>query len=156
MVRSFAILANLAILASSTQASPLDTLTSRDTTTTTTKKACLTNVKGVGSFSQHFKFNFTKLTNFPSSLAISEYGIQASPDDPEHPFDQYYNSTNVIVRKGRPLKMKVPGGQTEGPIQGAEFTTQVADVLYASVRTVAKISTVEGTCHGMLPVPNKR
>jgi hypothetical protein len=112
------------------------------------KKACVINVPGVGRFKQHVQYNFAKWTTFPPDLAISDYGITADPNDDEHPFDQFYNTTNVILKRGRPLQLRVPGGQTRGPIQGAEITTAYDDILYASVRTVAKVSKVAGTCHG--------
>ncbi|KEQ81332.1 concanavalin A-like lectin/glucanase [Aureobasidium pullulans EXF-150] len=84
----------------------------------------------------------------PLGLSISNYGITADPEDEEHPFDQFYGVKNVVLKRGRPLQLRVPGGQTQSPIQGAEFTTAYDDILFASVRTVAKVSNVAGTCHG--------
>jgi hypothetical protein len=115
----------------------------------TAKKSCMITVPGVGRFNQHVKYDFAKWTNFPQGLSISDYGIQADPNDDEHPFDQFYGPNNVILKRGRPLQLRVPGGQTKSPIQGAEITTAYDDVLYASVRTVAKVSSVPGTCHGL-------
>ncbi|KAG9945117.1 concanavalin A-like lectin/glucanase, partial [Aureobasidium melanogenum] len=103
---------------------------------------------GVGRFNQYVKYDFAKWTNFPQGLSISDYGITADPNDDEHPFDQFYGPNNVILKRGRPLQLRVPGGQTKSPIQGAEITTAYNDVLYASVRTVAKVSSVPGTCNG--------
>ncbi|CAD0081515.1 unnamed protein product, partial [Aureobasidium vineae] len=48
------------------------------------------------------------------------------------------------------LTLTVPGGQTTGPISTAQLATNYADILYASVRTVAKISNVPGTTHGFI------
>jgi hypothetical protein len=106
-------------------------------------------LNGVGRFNQYVKYDFAKWTSFPLGLSVSNYGIQADPEDDEHPFDQHYGPNNVILKRGRPLQLRVPGGQKKSPIQGAEFTTAYDDILYASVRTVAKVSAVPGTCHGM-------
>jgi len=137
----------LALLASSATATDLNT-TELLEERATAKKSCMTTVSGVGRFNQYVKYDFAKWTSFPLGLSISNYGITADPDDDEHPFDQYYGPNNVILKRGRPLQLRVPGGQTKSPIQGAEFTTAYDDILYASVRTVAKVSAVPGTCHG--------
>jgi len=138
----------LAVLASSATAADLNT-TKLLEERATAKKSCMTTVPGVGRFNQYVKYDFAKWTSFPLGLSISNYGITADPDDDEHPFDQYYGPNNVILKRGRPLQLRVPGGQTKSPIQGAEFTTAYDDILYASVRTVAKVSAVAGTCHGI-------
>jgi len=138
----------LAFLASCATATDLNT-TELLEERATAKRSCMTTVPGVGRFNQYVKYDFVKWTSFPLGLSISNYGITADPDDDEHPFDQYYGPNHVILKRGRPLQLRVPGGQTKSPIQGAEFTTAYDDILYASVRTVAKVSSVPGTCHGI-------
>ena len=139
------ILAFLASSSSATDSNATELLEER----ATAKKSCMTTLSGVGRFNQYVKYDFAKWSSFPLGLSISNYGITADPDDDEHPFDQYYGPNNVILKRGRPLQLRVPGGQTKSPIQGAEFTTAYDDILYASVRTVAKVSSVPGTCHGI-------
>jgi hypothetical protein len=138
----------LAFLASSAAAIDLNT-TGLLEERATAKKSCMTTLNGVGRFNQYVKYDFAKWSNFPLGLSISNYGIEADPEDDEHPFDQHYGPNNVILKRGRPLQLRVPGGQKKSPIQGAEFTTAYDDILYASVRTVAKVSSVPGTCHGI-------
>ncbi|KAI5200398.1 concanavalin A-like lectin/glucanase [Aureobasidium subglaciale] len=138
----------LAFLATSVTTSPINDTSLLDPRAATTEKSCMHTVPGVGRFNQYVKYNLADWSNFPLGLSISNYGITADPNDDEHPFDQYYGPGNVILKKGQPLKLRVPGGQKKSPIQGAEFTTAYDDVLFASVRTVAKVSAVPGTCHG--------
>lgn len=148
MTKLFGLSVILAFLASSTTAidqKETELLEER----ATAKKSCMITLPGVGRFNQYVKYDFAKWTNFPQGLSISDYGITADPNDDEHPFDQFYGPNNVILKRGRPLQLRVPGGQTKSPIQGAEITTAYNDVLYASVRTVAKVSSVPGTCNGM-------
>ena len=152
MTKLFGLSVILAFLASST------TATNRNETElleerATAKKSCMVTAPGVGRFNQYVKYDFAQWTHFPLGLSISNYGIQADPNDDEHPFDQYYGPNNVLLKKGRPLQLRVPGGQTKSPIQGAEITTAYDDILYASVRTVAKVSSVPGTCHGLWSYP---
>jgi hypothetical protein len=148
MTRLFGLSVILAFLASSSTATDLNT-TELLEERATAKKSCIITLNGVGRFNQYVKYDFAKWTSFPLGLSVSNYGIQADPEDDEHPFDQHYGPNNVILKRGRPLQLRVPGGQKKSPIQGAEFTTAYDDILYASVRTVAKVSAVPGTCHGM-------
>ncbi|KAF6217552.1 hypothetical protein HO133_006890 [Letharia lupina] len=73
--------------------------------------------------------------------SISTYTIGSSP------YTQLYTTSNVAVNS-ETLQLKVPGGQSASPILGAEVSTQDEDILYGSVRTTMKASTVAGTCHG--------
>ncbi len=99
-------------------------------------------VDGAGSFTHSQTFDFSALTSFPTNdLAISTDTIGSSP------FTQLYTTSNVAVAD-KSLQLKVPGGQTASPILGAEISTQHKDILYGSVRTTMKASTVPGTCHG--------
>lgn len=99
-------------------------------------------VDRVGSFTHSKTFDFSALTSVPSDdLVISTYPIGSSP------FTQLYTKSNVAVAS-KSLQLKVPGGQTTSPILGAEISTKDKDILYGSVRTTMKASTVAGTCHG--------
>ena len=99
-------------------------------------------VDGAGSFTHSQTFDFSALTSFPQEdLAISTDSIGSSP------FTQLYTTSNVAVAD-KSLQLKVPGGQSASPILGAEISTQQKDILYGSVRTTMKASTVAGTCHG--------
>lgn len=99
-------------------------------------------VDGAGSFTHSQTFDFSTLASFPTNdLIISTYPIGSSP------YTQLYTTSNVAIERGT-LQLKVPGGQTASPILGSEISTQVEDILYGSVRTTMKASTVAGTCHG--------
>lgn len=99
-------------------------------------------VDGAGSFTHSQTFDFSTLASFPTDdLAISTYTIGSSP------YTQLYTTSNVAVNS-ETLQLKVPGGQSASPILGAEVSTQDEDILYGSVRTTMKASTVAGTCHG--------
>lgn len=99
-------------------------------------------VDGASSFTNSQTFDFSALTSFPADdLTISTYPIGSSP------YTQLYTTSNVAVDSGT-LRLTVPGGQTASPILGAEISTQDEDILYGSVRTTFKASTVPGTCHG--------
>ena len=99
-------------------------------------------VDGAGSFTHSQTFDFSTLTSFPTdALSVNTYGVGSSP------FTQQYTASNVAVNGGS-LQLKVPGGQTQSPILGAQISTLNEDILYGSVRTTLKASTVPGTCHG--------
>ena len=99
-------------------------------------------VDGAGSFTHSQTFDFSALASFPTNdLVISTYPIGSSP------YTQLYTTSNVAVTS-ESLQLKVPGGQTASPILGAEISTHDDDILYGSVRTILKASTVPGTCHG--------
>ncbi|THZ19917.1 concanavalin A-like lectin/glucanase [Aureobasidium pullulans] len=148
MTKLFGLSMVLAIFAASSSATSLNETELLESRAAATKKSCMITLPGVGRFNQYVKYDFAKWSKFPLGLSISNYGIIADPEDEEHPFDQFYGTKNVVLKRGRPLQLRVPGGQTQSPIQGAEFTTAYDDILFASVRTVAKVSNVAGTCHG--------
>ena len=103
-------------------------------------------IDGAGSFTHSQTLDFSALTSFPQdNLAISDYSIPPSPD--AQSYTQSYKPNNVAVAS-ESLQLKVPGGQTASPILGAEISTKDQDILYGSVRTTMKASTVAGTCHG--------
>lgn len=103
-------------------------------------------VEGAGSFTQAETYDFSTLTSLPNGLDISTDHI-GSGSGSVPPYTQNYTVSNVAVSGGS-LQLKVPGGQGASPILGAEIYTAVDDILYGSVRTTIKASTVAGTCHG--------
>ena len=101
-------------------------------------------VDGAASFTHQQTFDFSEITSLPSGLAISTDSISAG----SAPFSQLYTAANIALTGGT-LQLKVPGGQRVSPILGAELATMDKDILYGSVRTMAQISNVAGTTHGM-------
>lgn len=61
------------------------------------------------------------------------------------PYTHLFQSNNIILSPPY-LTLLVPGGQTAHPIKSAQISTSVENVLYASVRTTAILSSVPGTC----------
>ena len=101
-------------------------------------------VKDVGGFNTHLSIDFTKVKEIPDTLSVDTYPVGAG----NAPFSRLFTTDNVNLIHGDSLSMLVPGGQTESPILGAEIRTTYNDILYGSVRTVAKASTAAGSCHG--------
>ncbi|KEQ90567.1 hypothetical protein AUEXF2481DRAFT_9367 [Aureobasidium subglaciale EXF-2481] len=67
------------------------------------------------------------------------------------PLARRFDLVNVgldVIKKA--LTLTVPGGQSSGPISVAQVATSYSDILYGSVRTVAKISDVPGTTHSFI------
>ena len=105
---------------------------------------CPWNIPNAGIFTHSLMVDFTKLSDFPSTgLKTSTVNIAAGSS----PFSQQYVPANVAVADGS-LQLKVPGGQTSSPIQGAQIVASDQDILYGSVRTTAQASSVAGTVHG--------
>ncbi len=110
------------------------------------KSGCAWVVPNAGSFTFSQKFDFSTMSAFPTAgLAISTDTIGAG----SAPYTQLYTTANVNLVGGA-LQLKVPGGQHASPITGAEVYTTDKDILYASVRTWVQVSSVAGTCHGVL------
>lgn len=106
------------------------------------------SVPETGTFAQHALYDFSTASSLPSGLKANDWPIP----DPRAPCDQQLSASNVYVQDGM-LNLLVPGGQgscTEGSsrksISVAEVQTRNEDILYASVRTMAKFSPVQGTC----------
>lgn len=108
------------------------------------RQTCLTDVPGAGLFNTHIAVDFTS-SSLPSSLVVSTNTIGAGS---WAPYSRQFRKRNVVVRPNEPMRMYVPGGQTSSPILSAQVTTAYDDVLYASVKTVARVSNVRGTVHG--------
>jgi hypothetical protein len=108
---------------------------------------CHYQVEGAGAFSSHFAFDFTTMDTLPDELIASTYQVGSGP---YAPYAHIFNPSNIVLRSGQPMQMIVPGGQTSNPLDTCQLVTRYDDVLYASVRTVAQVSPVNGTVHGML------
>jgi len=109
---------------------------------------CHHQIEGVGAFNSYFAFDFTTMDTLPDELVASTYQVGPGP---YAPYAHIFNPSNIVLRSGQPMQMIVPGGQTTDPLDTCQLVTRYDDVLYASVRTVAQASPVNGTVHGMLP-----
>ncbi|GIZ47509.1 hypothetical protein CKM354_001059800 [Cercospora kikuchii] len=63
-------------------------------------------------------------------------------------YNHQFNTSNVQISDNF-LHLIVPGNQTTSPIQCAEVSTQISNILYASVRTSAILTNESGICNGM-------
>lgn len=88
-------------------------------------------------FANHAEYTFDS-GNVPDGLHISNY-----VNDPTREWSQ----DNVQVRDGY-LELLVNGGQMSMPYVGAEVTTVVENIKYASVRTTAILTEPWGVCNG--------
>lgn len=116
----------------------------------------LWNVADAGvSFNTHFSIDFTTattgFTQTPLIVAVNAIGKGANP------YGRTFTQANTQIVTGVGLEMTVPGGQIDTTflddngdpsITSSQVQTQYNDVLYCSVRTVAKLSPVAGTVHG--------
>lgn len=107
-----------------------------------TKSGCLWDVPGVGSFTEMSNFYFEG-PSLPAGLQVNAYPLQK-----QAPFQHSFTSANVYIDDSF-LNLKVPGGQTQSPIECGEVQTTFGDILYASVRTHAIFTNVPGTCTGI-------
>ena len=126
-----------------------NSLAGRATSLTTSPKlvsnGCTYPLPGLGQFTQAIDLDFTSLSSLPSSLKVSTNTINAGTS----PFARQFMSANVGISSGKYITLTVPGGQDgTSAISSAEIQTGEKDILYGSVRTVAKTSTVAGTTHG--------
>ena len=112
------------------------------------KTGCLYPVPYVGNFTNAAIWDFTKLTDLPDDLVVDELYVPKG-NVRGAAFDQTYTASNVFVSNGS-LQIKVPGGQKKEPLLGGQVETGVQDIIYASVRTIAQVSSISGTCHGLL------
>jgi hypothetical protein len=108
---------------------------------------CHYQVQGAGAFNSRFAFDFTTMDTLPDELVASTCIIGSGP---YAPYAHIFNPDNIILRSGQPMQMVVPGNQTTDPLDTCQLVTTYDDVLYASVRTIAQASPVNGTVHGML------
>ena len=101
------------------------------------------NVEGAGVFSNHVTWDFTTLNALPSDLVATT----EKNKDPTAPYERVADPSLSTVSGGY-LNMKVPGGQSSSPIKTAQLQTKEEGMLFASIRTTAILSSVQGICHG--------
>lgn len=106
------------------------------TSSSATQNGCYYSVAGVGNFNYHM--------NSTSDLTSSIYTVANN----NAPFARRFDATNIGSNSANNLLLTVPGAQLTGPISSAQLTTSYSDILYGSVRTIAKVSNVPGTTHG--------
>lgn len=114
------------------------------------------SVLGSGHFKKRAVFTFAG-DELPDGLQKSSYTVEcndACQDSSQTIYNELFDPENVQVSNGF-LTLTVPGGQipenADNTISCAEVTTMEENILYASVRTVAILSDVPGTCHGLFP-----
>ncbi|KAI5271496.1 concanavalin A-like lectin/glucanase [Aureobasidium subglaciale] len=112
-----------------------------------TKSGCYWNTDA-GQFNTRFGHDFAAdLYGTVDDLVPSTYTVNAGVN----PLARRFDLVNIgLDAKEQALTLTVPGGQTNGPISSAQLATSFNDILYASIRTVAKISNVPGTTHGFI------
>lgn len=116
------------------------------------KGGCYYSVPNVGLFTTRMTYSWDNAFTLAATgvgvvqdLVSSLYTVGAG----NSPLPRRFDLVNIGVSLLDPsITLTVPGGQTKGPISSAQITTAYDDILYGSVRTVAKISSVPGTTHG--------
>ncbi|KAI4719518.1 concanavalin A-like lectin/glucanase [Aureobasidium sp. EXF-10727] len=117
-----------------------------------TNGGCYYKVPNVGLFTTRMNYAwdnpFTLVAQgvgLVEDLVSSLYTVSAG----NSPLPRRFDLVNIGISLLDPsITLTVPGRQTKGPISSAQITTAYDDILYGSVRTVAKISNVPGTTHG--------
>lgn len=130
--------------------SPLNVLalaasaTALTTSAVGTQSGCFWSIANVGSFNTYLSATASNFASV-SDIISSTYTVAAGNSPLARRFDQAnigYDTSSAAIT------LTVPGGQTTGPISSAQLVTSYSDILYGSVRTVAKTSSVNGTTHG--------
>lgn len=117
-------------------------------------KGCYWNVAGIGKFNSHLQ-----VTNMTAAVSDSRTPLiaytstgypcpQLEDADAETGCVRYDLANINLDQTDNSLTLTVPGGQTSKLISCAKFGTNWTDILYGSVRTVARTSNVAGTVHG--------
>lgn len=110
------------------------------------------SISGVGSFSTLFSVDFSASQSFPlPNLNISTYAVKNSTKDP---FTRQYAKSQVRFNDGESISLLVNGSNdayesANRSIPSGSFLTRYNDILYGSVRTVAKLPKAPGACQGM-------
>ena len=124
-------------------------------TTTATASSCLyTSTATNGSqihWTNHISYDFTTLSTLPSCFTVQD-GLEYDSIAPYCP--RIFKASNVNLTSSG-LKLTVPGGQVcDGvtAIESAQVVSNISDIWYASVRTVASVSSVPGTVNGTFPL----
>ena len=103
-------------------------------------------VSGAGSFNTHLSVDFTQTNTLPADFVTDAYTITAGQSSP---YSRSFCDETLSFNDHDSLSLLVPGEQAASPIRSAEFRTSYGDILYGSVRTVAKASTASGSTHGL-------
>lgn len=117
-----------------------------------TKGGCYYSVPNVGLFTTRMSYSWDNALTLATTglgvvqdLVSSIYTVGAG----NSPLPRRFDLVNIGLSILDPsITLTVPGGQSKGPVSSAQITTAYDDILYGSVRTVAKISSVPGTTHG--------
>ncbi|KAI4722124.1 concanavalin A-like lectin/glucanase [Aureobasidium sp. EXF-10727] len=91
------------------------------------------------------------MDTLPDELIASTYEVGSGP---YAPYSHIFNPSNIVLGSGQSMQMIVPGGQTADPLDTCQLVTRYDDILYASVRTVAQASPINGTVHGFFMYMN--
>ncbi|THY27038.1 concanavalin A-like lectin/glucanase [Aureobasidium pullulans] len=112
------------------------------------QNGCMFSVPDVGDFNTQILHDWSSSSTSDDvfkDLQASTYTVDAGTA----PFARRFDIVNIGQDTKDPsITLTVPGGQQHGPVSSAQITTGFADILYGSVRTVAKVSNVPGTTHG--------
>ncbi|PPJ51098.1 hypothetical protein CBER1_07910 [Cercospora berteroae] len=85
----------------------------------------------------------------PTGLIASSDLIEDTADPSSTAtYDHQFNTSNVQISDNF-LHLIVPGNQTTSPIQCAQISTQISNILYASVRTSEILTNESRICNGM-------
>ncbi|GAM86706.1 hypothetical protein ANO11243_047250 [Dothideomycetidae sp. 11243] len=105
------------------------------------------SVPGVGTFNSQLTLDFTKSSSLGSDMRMSDYTVSAGGA----PYAHSFTPNNVHFNPGDSISLLVPRvstAQNVTTIPSAEIVTAYDDILYGSIRVVAKPSTTAGTCKG--------
>lgn len=103
-----------------------------------TTTSCSHVVPNVGTFTNFANYTFLS-TSLPNGLQADSYQVG------DLPYTHLFQVSNVVLTPPY-LSLIVPGGQNTFPINSAQMSTSAQNILYASVRTTAILSSVPGTC----------
>lgn len=112
---------------------------------------CLYTVSGLGSFTNTLSYDWGTgglTSGLFNGLSASTYTVANNNALYARRFDLTNVGFDPSFFTTTALTLTVPGAQSSGPISVAQITTSYSDILYGSVRTVAKVSSVPGTTHG--------
>lgn len=116
--------------------------------TVTQNSAGYWTVPGAGSFSSTMSLNFAQSSSLNGSLYIATQTIANSSATL---YSRAFSASNVVFNAGDSVSLICRGSSDnytslKRVIPSGELITNFTDILYGSVRTVAKLSNVPGTC----------
>ncbi|KAF4547189.1 putative glycosyl hydrolases family 16 protein 9 [Elsinoe fawcettii] len=107
-------------------------------------------VEDAGTFNTMFEVDFTTASALPEGFVPSTNPVGKG----RAPYGRRFYESNIKFNAGDSVSLLVQPGVVNGEISSGEFRTSYKDILYGSVRTVAKASAVAGTCHGFFSYLN--